>query len=339
MMQVYPGLVIKQKNSDFIVREVPCLPKIFHEPKGHDYTILLVEKSGYTTFEIIDSLSRQLSLGRDTINCLGLKDEDGVTQQSISVRKTLADADIKKLGWNGAPNEKFVCYEIQGYSDTPLIEKKLHGNIFQILVRGLTADQAIKLQHSIKDKQLHVFLNYYDQQRFGLPDGPFFTHLIGEALVSKRYDQAADLYKKSGNYQIDGFNEEDINEDIFTKINPKKVDFFVSAYTSFLWNAALADIMPKTKSTVSIFGGYQLPSYSDVRIPVNLQISGYEFKDKEVQPYSKSRQSSVCTNIYVGKPIKDDINTDKFALKLEFFLPTGCYATMAVKQLLASRLG
>lgn len=327
-----------------MVDEVPSLPTdIQTQPKSFPYTIIQVEKSNFTTFEVIDILAVNLGISRDYINCLGLKDEDGITKQYMSVKKTLQQSDLDQLNKLHPSKDRYIRFRLHGYSKKALEEKKLHGNIFGVTLRGLTESEANKLFKSISNNSEHIFVNYYDQQRFGLPGGPFVSQKIGEAIVKDDKEKALKFYIESGNAKIDGYNKDSITNDIFSKLNPKKIDFFISAYTSYLWNEIVAQSLASIKNTkmVDIFDGYRLPVLQNYKTAVTpfINIQGYKYsKATGVETYMKTRQSLIGTKVYVGNANTDELNRGKFKLQLDFFLPTGCYATMAVKQLLINRV-
>lgn len=345
-MKIYKSIAIKEVNSDFTVDEVPSLPPhVLAEPTNskYKYTILHVEKSSFTTFEVIDILATNLRIDREGVNCLGLKDEDGITRQFISVKKELKQDDLDNLNEIYNNKNRYINSRLQGYSKEPLQEKKLHGNVFGVTLRVFTKSEAYKLHDSIKKSSEHIFVNYYDQQRFGLPGGPFVSHKIGEAIVEDHKDQALKFYIMSGNAKIDGYHEGSLTTDVFSKLNPKKIDFFVSAYTSYLWNKQQAQSLAKSEGArhIDIFDGYTLPcSPKDAAAVASIsKVQGFKYsRTGGVEVYIKARESVIGTKVYTGAVKPDNLNKGKFKLRLEFFLPTGCYATMAVKQLLATRI-
>ena len=166
------------------------------------------------------------------------------------------------------------------------------------------------------------------------------TQKIGEALVSDEKEKALVYYLESGNHKLDNIPKEAVTSDIFDSINPKKIDFFVSAYTSYLWNNSLSDLARKKSRNqrINIFPGYDLFVSDNLELPVEFTIDGFKFEDGQVKPYKKSRQTIVHTNVFLGNIGRDELNKGMNKVEIEFFLPLGCYATMAVKQLLATRL-
>jgi len=122
-------------------------------------------------------------------------------------------------------------------------------------------------------------------------------------------------------------------------MNPKKVSFFVSAYNSSLWNAEASLLVKKnTKSKKSIFknvGELYLPTNSVFQCPHLCEVGGYELITENLLVKSKpnKRNLLVATNMYVHDLESDELHKNKKKITLSFYLPTGSYATMIIKQL------
>ena len=339
-MKIYNSICIKEELDDFVVTEVPCLPAgITNDLSQAKYTVLKLTKRELTSFEAIRLLAGALELNVRQVQCLGLKDEDGITEQLVSVEAILSEPDICRLEKRLEQTEFSIQLELSCYTTLPLVVKRLHGNLFRIRLRHMTNEQAVRLYESLQKDPKLAFLNYYDQQRFGLPGGPYVTHKIGEALVGGDLMKAIRYYAESGNAPLDGINSKDISADVFENINPRKKDFFVSAYTSYLWNESVAEIIQSGGSPVSslnIHDGNYVVTCRDPKIEAVHYIDGYEVDDGgQVQEYKKGRSSVVLTNVFAEPPLK---GADDSSLIINLFLPMGCYATMAIKQLVAVRL-
>ncbi|MEK7522416.1 MAG: tRNA pseudouridine(13) synthase TruD [Patescibacteria group bacterium] len=190
-------------------------------------------------------------------------------------------------------------------------------------------------------KQIY-FINYYDNQRFGMPGGPYNTHLIGKAIVENNWKQAYEQLKITNNITKGAeLKAKDISDykKVFDVMNPKKVSFFVSAYNSFLWNAQASFLVKKnTKSKKFIFenvGQLYLPTNFVFQCPHICEAGGYELITENflVKPKPNKRNLLVATNMYVHDLEPDEFHKNKKKLTLSFYLPTGSYATMIIKQL------
>jgi len=69
--------------------------------------------------------------------------------------------------------------------------------------------------------------------------------------------------------------------------------------------------------------------------PQFCDIKGYEFSAENFLVKRKiyNRNLIVATTIYIDKAVDDELYSGKKKVVLSFFLPTGSYATMIIKQL------
>lgn len=329
---------LKTKNSDFRVTEVPLLPSFDSKPKLFSY--LWLEKSNYTTFGALEKLQEFFGLDFGDTVAEGLKDEDGITGQLISIRKRLSKKDIKDFNDKNCGEDTFIKIGLRGCGSEPLCAKALHGNAFQIIVRNLTETEAEKIAFFVRKDRFFSFVNYYDNQRFGLPGGPYTTHLIGKAICEENWGLAYDLLKESGNE----IPENKTGKDAFLALNPSRVGFYISAYSSFLWNEAVSEHLGKIKGSKKNYfpgvGDLYLPSTTAGVVAETFVVDGFRF-DKEkfvAEKYKNGRNIVLPTAVYVDKIEDDEIFDGKKCLMLSFFLHTGCYATMMVKQIIKKSL-
>ncbi|MCX6715998.1 MAG: tRNA pseudouridine(13) synthase TruD, partial [Candidatus Taylorbacteria bacterium] len=184
-----PEYKLKARNEDFEVTEVPLLPRFLE--KG-SFTYVWLKKSGFYTFDALEAIGEHFELFYEDMAAEGLKDEDGITSQIISIKKSLKQTDMS--AFNKKHSNKASSYilmeRIMGYGDAPVAEKMLHGNSFNLVVRNLKDDVAARIEEFCKKNKFVTFVNYYDSQRFGLPGGPYNTHLIGKAIVEEDWKEA-----------------------------------------------------------------------------------------------------------------------------------------------------
>lgn len=328
---------IKKINSDFIVNEVSLLPK-FSTKEESSYTYIWLKKEGLTTFEAIDIIKNFFSLTFEDINAEGLKDEDGITYQIISLKKILILKDIRLFNKNYS--NKIDIERIVGYGKNPVLEKKLHGNQFNIILRSINETNYLKLENFLNKNKYFSFINYYDNQRFGLPGGPYNTYKIGKALIEKKWNEANKQYLISGNKDNVDFNLLESNQKYFIENNNlKKILFYISSYHSFLWNEAVSNFLQKEnknckKIDIQNIGRFSIPiDINKTALPVDYEMECLDMDIKNIETFKKreKRRLVITTPIY----LIDSITTDnkKFNVELSFYLPTGCYATMCVNQL------
>ncbi len=335
---------IKQKNEDFIVKE------IYHEPDYCDikeaiFSYLWIEKSGITTFDLLEILRKEYGLKYNDLVAQGLKDEDGVTNQLISIRKSLSSKDCIKFNRkNTYSNFKVKINRIVGYGKKPLETRKLHGNKFILKIRNLKKIDIDLLTKYFHKNKFISFINYYDNQRFGMVGGPYNTHLIGKAIISNNYINAYKEYKKTANNDLDkNLDIKDLTsincKNYFKKINKLKINFFISAYNSFIFNKKVSNYIKKeNKANLNYFfehlGYLYLPKINNFVLPNIINYNGYKINNNyEIEKIKIPRVSFLTTNIFVKNINKDELNSNKYFIELSFFLPTGSYATMLIKQL------
>ena len=189
-------------------------------------------------------------------------------------------------------------------------------------------------------------MNYYDSQRFGVPGGPYNTHLIGKAVVEGDWREAWRQMRVSGNKKDGDLSflksknpSREEYRKFFLTVNPKKVRFFVSAYNSYLWNSRVSSeisrISKSGKIEIDHIGDLRIPLVSDARIPVTISVRGYEINNNLLACRAdNSRPAMVTSAVFAGTAVKDEMHPGKKKITLSFFLPTGSYATMCVHQLL-----
>lgn len=331
---------LKTINEDFRVTEVSLLPDLESTPKT--FTYLWIKKSSYTTFEMNEKIAKFFNLNFSDVVAEGLKDEDGITEQIISVNKKLTLKDVKNFNLANFGQKTFIKIErIMGKGAEPVRARALHGNAFQVVVRNLEDNEAAAIENYIRHNRFFSFINYYDNQRFGLPGGPYTTHLIGKAICEEKWDQALELLKTSGNE----IPAEKNGKEAFLSLNPDRVGFYVSAYSSFLWNAAVSNHLKSLKNSSKFF----FPGIGDLYLPTTSAsdlssgtffADGFRFNKEtfSVEKYSNGRSLVLPTAVYASNLKDDEIFLNKKRITLSFFLHTGCYATMMVKQIIKKSL-
>ncbi len=222
---------LKSKNEDFIVNEVSLRPD-FCNQKISQFTYLWLEKSGMTTFDALNHLKNFFQLEHTDVSAEGLRDEDGITSQLISLRKIISTKDIASANKKFAfPCCKLEIKELVGYGRKPLSPRLLHGNTFKMVIRNLDKQMADLFYSFCLKNRFFTFINYYDNQRFGLVGGVYNTHLIGGAIIKNNWLGAFEEFKKSKNTELNDLDTpknltQNSCKEFFKKLNPAKVDFF-----------------------------------------------------------------------------------------------------------------
>lgn len=334
---------IKSIARDFIVNEVSLQPD-YCRVSNADYSYIWVKKVGMTSFEAIEKLKEYFLLEYQDICAEGLKDEDGTTSQLISLKKIIVNDDIKRF------NEKFIKYNYNieidqsiKYGITKLSPRQLHGNTFRMVIRNINKKVAEKFFNFCYSNRYISFINYYDSQRFGIVGCEHNTHLIGKAIVENNWIKAYKEYKKSGNNKKNNLSKNilDNNEckNFFINLNSSQISFFISAYDSYIWNKEVSKYIKKMKNgkecDFPIIGKLYLNSGNIIDSVNVFSVDGHDFNEKSFQVVNKRKERNlfVGTTIFPQSIENDDLNPDKYKVTVSFFLPTGCYATMLIRQI------
>jgi len=342
-----PEFQLKAKNSDFQVREIFYLPKeLGPEKSTHSY--LNVEKSGLTTFQLQDKLAKILNIPRNHISASGLKDEQAITRQVVSVKKIVTASQFNNINRKLLKEHSGMIkiIRIEGYGRNPVVPKVLHGNEFKITIRNLDPDVAVKLKNKLNITRYHNFINYYDEQRFGTPESCHNTHLVGKFLLAKHWIKALNEYMKSGNNREELTKVQQVYMDTSSpkeallKIDENKRNFFISSYNSYLWNQKLSKSLSRSGNGAIVefpfIGKLTIPENRDLPIKAFLSLKTYELnwnKEEKIEVV-KNRPVNIVTATFLVREQADELFKAKRALTLSFILPTGSYATMFIKQLL-----
>lgn len=236
----------------------------------------------------------------------------------------------------------------------------LVGNKFTITVREITPEEKKRLLEKIAEikkiektkttkqkKQNIQFINYYDEQRFGIHKD---NHIIGRFLVKKQFKEALEELKKRKDYHITLVCKylEKHPKDIIgalREIPKKQLLLFVHAYQSYLWNETAKEYIKQKKqkkqpidNTAIPIIGFALECDSKEKEKIILKIMKKENiseRDFVIRQMPEITAAGGKRNLLMD--CRDFCHTeiDDKTIKLQFFLGKGSYATMLVKQLFA----
>jgi tRNA pseudouridine13 synthase len=334
--------VIKHRPTDFIVREAMVVR--LRPPAEASWRYLLMRKSGYTTMEAVRMIAAALGLPGREVTYGGLKDENAVTEQLIGVPATAGLPALGGEGWTVAGEaDRWISLHHYGYGPEPLNVGDLEGNAFRLIVRNLDEDAAHRL--AARRKLTALFLNYYDIQRFGVPGGPKRTHLVGSAMLDGRWDEA--LRELAGLRAPESRGAElwtGPPADFFTGLDSRTSAFYLAAHASHRWNADLAAQVERACGSaavpVSVEGvrfSYAPTAQDAAKVlgeRVTLPYTKYDFTPDGPVARASHRTTVVQTTVLVSEPEKDEDFAGCQCVELRFFLPSGSYATAAIRQIL-----
>lgn len=346
-MTFLPPVKLKTVNADFVVDEIYLDPSLLPQNEA-EYTYLYVQKENFTTFQLQYLLADHFRQGKVAeVEASGLKDEQAITRQIISVRSVCTSDEIAEA--NRHFNQQGLSVEIKhiiGYGATPVYRQSLHSNKFTITLRNVETDLANQLSDYLQANKFFSFINYYDEQRFGTPDSIHNAHRIGQAILNADWNTAYQEYLLSGNESDETervqttFRAVNSPQKAMQSIMQAKLSFFVSSYNSMVWNMALKEEVERLEKVVRVelpwLGEIVLPRDSGAALPaiLSVPVKKLNWKTSETTTETKQRPVTIIVPIYVLQNGSDDLHPGKQAVTVTFCLPTGCYATMLLKQLL-----
>jgi tRNA pseudouridine13 synthase len=341
-----PQFKLKMVNADFVVDEVYLEPRLTDRAEA-SHTYLWVEKENITTFALQQTLAGYFGLPVADVAAAGLKDEEAITRQIISLRTIISDEQIRAANAHWPDHGlKVTIRQCLGYGQQPVYPRLLHGNKFTVAVRNLAADVAETLAAYVGANHYFSFINYYDEQRFGPPGSLHNTHKIGQYLLANAWEEAYRAYLESGNdcQELERvqavYDQSRSYEEALRAIMPAKLNFFISAYNSLIWNNRLSQELLRSGPAVQVelpyLGRLALPAGPTTSAPTSLSVpvEKRDWQSGQNRPTLKTRPVIINTPVYLLEKSDDTYHPSRQALHLSFYLPTGCYATMLIKQLL-----
>jgi tRNA pseudouridine13 synthase len=336
---------LKTIPADFCVSESLFL-RCSTQGGARRFTYLRLRKSGFTTFEAVRRIGEHLGIDRDRIGFAGLKDEDGITEQFIGIEGPCSADSIERFNTAHRLGDVFIELMWWGVGDEPVQIGALEGNSFRIVVRAMAPELAERF--AVGRSYDFWFLNYFDTQRFGMPDKPKLSHLVGRALIEGDHEQAIRLIARAQTPEsagLDGYAG--TAEEYLRTVNGGALAFYQCAWGSHEWNAKLAELVEQVSTAPR--------RLLDDGLPFTFSRSQGEVLDvlrrSPSAPYARFRYSSekgtilrdtstrpcvVQARIRCTAKGMDELHGGASLCEFAFFLLSGCYATMCMRQFLAS---
>ena len=168
-----PGIggVLKQRDEDFIVEELPA-----YEPCGEgEHLYLFVQKRHMATMHAVRLLAEHFGVKREAVGFAGLKDKVGITTQLISIHLPgKKDSDFTSFEH---PNIGVLWMDRH---TNKLRRGHLAGNRFVIRVRGAGVGKVVYAHKSLAMLAAMGAPNRIGVQRFGMLRN---NHTVGRALL------------------------------------------------------------------------------------------------------------------------------------------------------------
>lgn len=279
---------IRAKFEDFVVSEI-LSKKTITSLSSDGYAVYRLKKTGIDTNHALGLIFKRTGVH---LKALGLKDASAVTEQyvcSMAQNKLLPNYSDGK-----------ITLEKIGFAKKPLTGKDMVGNRFTIRIHD--ADKTLA-----DFEEFDKILNFYGYQRFGSKRP--VTHLIGKAIIQKRFADAVNLllsftspYDSDQNTKLrqelaDSQNyskilpmvppqmdlERTILEKMISHGDPKLAlhqlpigirRLYIEAYQSFLFNRTLSDAYQYGEDLFA-------PQQGDVCFDENAKLGKYQTADSQ----------------------------------------------------------
>lgn len=315
----YPGCggKIKVHNDDFKVFEVLSQKTLDSISQSEGFAAYKLKKSGIDTNHALEIIFNKFGVH---LKALGLKDSSAVTEQFVC-----------SLGQNKSiPNytDGKISLEKIGFFKKPLSAKDMVGNKFVIKVTDPKQSFSDFAEHD------RIF-NFYGYQRFGSRRP--VTHLVGRALVQRRFGDAVTLllsftseHDSEANTKIRKLLSDESNYSEALKILPHKMDLertvlqemldhgdpqrafqklplsirrlFVDAYASFIFNLTICKAFEYGEELFK-------PQDGDVCYDKNAKIGKYEMDPSQqlaVPMVGHSYFKKTRFDLHISKILQDE---------------------------------
>lgn len=173
---------LRAELGDFLVEEVLddlVFKHLCEQPsRRRSYVLYILTKRGLDTLHAVKIVEKAYGV---RVNFLGIKDARAITTQYITMPAEVEHTQIR------LPDK--ITLKKLGYLTYPLNRSHLVGNRFNVKIRDVeTKDRLAQIFGTIVERGVP---NYFGYQRFGTRRP--VTHLIGRALVKRRFDEAVEL--------------------------------------------------------------------------------------------------------------------------------------------------
>jgi tRNA pseudouridine13 synthase len=313
-----------------------CFPRNSCRLSG-GHTAIVVTKAYLTTFQAVELLAHHTSTSVQDWQHAGLKDEDGVTTQTVIFKGVLSFGQLLEIQSQiqaSLKNEQSLCLEYAGICNQALSPGSLLGNAFSVVLNDVSPEEQQWIRKN--EKRTIPFVNYYDSQRFGFPGYPKHSHTIGHLLNEEQYQRALELYQIScPPDQQEQMHAEQSDLDFFNRLALHRKAFYLSSWQSSVWNSTVGKLLINTpKSQVAEFPvdglNYLFSDHATLLLLAEnsplLPYVGFRAKGTDIVRITNYRATTCSTNYSV-------IEQAQSSIRIAFFLPVGSYATMLLKQL------
>lgn len=322
------GGVFKASPEDFEVEELPA-----YEPSGEgEHLFVWVEKRGRSTQEVARALAQCAQVTDRDVSWAGLKDRQAVTRQYFCLPASKAEDKLGSLALSG------VTVIHARRHRNKLKTGHLKGNRFRLAIRGVTNWAAA--ERTLEQLRLRGIPNFFGEQRFGIHQD---NAAKGKAilLAAGRHRDRFERKLFLSAYQSELFNRVLARRVIDgTCASALKGDVLKKHATGgeFVCEDPLIDQPRVDQFEVSPTGPLFGPSMRAPELQVEKlerQILAEEGIDASLFEHGKGETEGARRLLRIPLLLaQSDFDAPRAALRLEFDLPAGSYATILLRELI-----
>ena len=309
--------VIKFSPEDFRVCE-----NLGFEPSGDgEHLFLFVEKTGLTTQQLIEALSRSLEIPLRQIAHSGLKDKQAITRQWLSLH--LPGKSLSSIP------EIPGCQVLKQIRNRSKLRPGTHkSNHFEICIRQLShfPESSIDQINAIR---VHGFANYFGQQRFGKQGDN-----VEQALCKL---QNRGLRRHQRSLLISALRSELFNQIVSRRIEsghwktPLEGDVFMLRGSHSIFTESLDDDILRRYQSLDISSCASLYGRGSRRFSEQAELLEQTVfaSRRDITECLDQQSTKLAMRSIRAKPenlVYEYDETEK-CLRLSLELPTGCYLT------------
>jgi tRNA pseudouridine13 synthase len=320
--------IIKHTPEDFKVHE-----QLGFELSGQgEHLFIEVEKTGLTTFQLIEIIAEYCGVPPKQVGYSGLKDKQAVTRQWLSVQlpgckqsPSIPDGESYKI-LNCQWHDKKLRVGVHRYND------------FEITVRELSGD----LEHLIAtvEKVKHSgFANYFGQQRFGVNQDNVAQAI--KVLTNRHKSKRLSRQKKS--LYLSALRSEIFNQILNQRIQrsiwmqPLQGDLFMLAGSQSMFSEQLNEALIQRYMELDLHCAVSLAGSGESRISDDaLAIENQVLKDL-AESVDILNQQKVKNAYRPNRSIAHELQiefSESSVLKLKVRLEKGVFLTTLLSHLL-----
>lgn len=167
--------------EDFGVEEAFRESEVSSEPAAGYVPLYRVEKRGMDTLHVERAMADAL---KSRMAHAGLKDKRAVAVQYMTPTSSRSERPpvVEEAGFRAT---------LVGYLPRPISRSMVIGNSFRIAMRECCAEVELRIAKVLEAASSLRVPNFYGLQRFGARDP--ITHLVGRALVRRKFDEAVNV--------------------------------------------------------------------------------------------------------------------------------------------------